>query len=106
MACPTCDHTMELVGTWTGQPLFWCARCGTVRAKAADKPWVPRYCQPSQERPHNEHEALGRLLTIVELWLKANRIILDMEIATTITAAKHLYDKGVALKIAQPTEEC
>jgi tRNA(Ile2) C34 agmatinyltransferase TiaS len=31
MACPTCDHTMNLLaGEW-----FWCPRCGTTLAREA-----------------------------------------------------------------------
>ena len=34
MACPTCDHTMQIVGVmcqpYTGLGLFWCNRCGTL----------------------------------------------------------------------------
>jgi len=30
MACPTCDHTMQLIGT---EPLrHWCPRCGTLKS--------------------------------------------------------------------------
>lgn len=36
MACPTCDHTMENVGCmhdpYHDVPLFWCPRCGTLKA--------------------------------------------------------------------------
>jgi len=36
MSCPTCDHTMEKVGDmatpYDGVPLFWCPRCGTLKA--------------------------------------------------------------------------
>lgn len=27
MACPTCDHTMQMIRP----TVFWCPRCGTVR---------------------------------------------------------------------------
>lgn len=30
MACPTCDHTMQLVAVL----LFWCPRCGTLKQEA------------------------------------------------------------------------
>jgi hypothetical protein len=29
MSCPTCDHTMQNLGTW-----FWCPRCGTIKPTA------------------------------------------------------------------------
>ena len=36
MACPTCDHTMQKVGVmcepYTDVGLFWCSRCGTLKA--------------------------------------------------------------------------
>lgn len=34
MACPTCEHTMKQVGVIQGTifPLFWCSRCGTIKA--------------------------------------------------------------------------
>ena len=36
MACPTCDHTLHKVGVmpepYTQVPLFWCPRCGTLKA--------------------------------------------------------------------------
>ncbi len=35
MSCPACDHTMECVVP----DLFWCPRCGTIRARA-DEPGV------------------------------------------------------------------
>lgn len=32
MSCPTCDHTMQGIGKLeTGERLFWCPRCGTIR---------------------------------------------------------------------------
>ena len=38
MACPTCDHTMTPIGTmghiypYNDVSLFWCPRCGTLKA--------------------------------------------------------------------------
>ena len=36
MACPTCDHTVHKVGVMPEPhsrcPLFWCPRCGTLKA--------------------------------------------------------------------------
>ena len=36
MACPKCDHTMHKVGVclppYTEVPIFWCPRCGTLKA--------------------------------------------------------------------------
>lgn len=38
MACPTCDHTMQNVGTSpVGRPLFWCGRCGTVHSEPSGR---------------------------------------------------------------------
>lgn len=38
MACPTCDHTMQNVGTSPmGRPLFWCGRCGTVHSEPSGR---------------------------------------------------------------------
>jgi hypothetical protein len=33
MSCPTCNHTMEKIGTIleTDRPLFQCPRCGTLK---------------------------------------------------------------------------
>lgn len=32
MACPTCDHTMQLIGEPDGAgQRYWCPRCGTLR---------------------------------------------------------------------------
>lgn len=35
MACQVCSHTMHKVGVmpepYTGVPLFWCPRCGTLK---------------------------------------------------------------------------
>lgn len=40
MACPTCDHTMKKVGVmcdpYTDVGLFWCNRCGTLKANAVN----------------------------------------------------------------------
>lgn len=55
MACPTCDHTMELVGRMGSeeypQCLFHCPRCGTVRQGGSV--YVPKLverCRKFQER--------------------------------------------------------
>lgn len=36
MACQTCDHTVHKVGVmcepYNDVPLFWCPRCGTLKA--------------------------------------------------------------------------
>lgn len=38
MACPTCDHAMQNVGTSpVGRPLFWCGRCGTVHSEPSGR---------------------------------------------------------------------
>ena len=43
MACPTCDHTMQKIGSqsdapggssgmvYAGKSVYWCPRCGTVK---------------------------------------------------------------------------
>ena len=33
MACPTCDHTMHLIGKThnMNSSIFWCPRCGTIK---------------------------------------------------------------------------
>lgn len=34
MACPTCDHTMQMVADKGKDfPVYWCPRCGTLKAK-------------------------------------------------------------------------
>lgn len=35
MPCNICDHTMENLGV-EGQRIFWCPRCGTVKAVMPD----------------------------------------------------------------------
>jgi len=41
MACPVCEHTMHNVGVmpepYTKVPLFWCARCGTLKANVVSQ---------------------------------------------------------------------
>ena len=41
MACPTCDHTMQKVGVmcepYNEVGLFWCNRCGTLKANVVTK---------------------------------------------------------------------
>jgi hypothetical protein len=36
MACPTCDHSMHMVGKMmeplTAAAVFWCPRCGTLKS--------------------------------------------------------------------------
>ncbi len=34
MACPTCSATMQNLGV-EGQRIFWCPRCGTVKAETS-----------------------------------------------------------------------
>lgn len=46
MACPTCDHTMHRIGVcrppYESVPVFWCPRCGTLKANAVtEKDEVP-----------------------------------------------------------------
>jgi hypothetical protein len=37
MPCPTCDHTMQGLGTLKSGPhVFWCPRCGTIRTQFND----------------------------------------------------------------------
>ena len=40
MACQTCDHSVHKVGVmpppYTEVPLFWCPRCGTLRANVVN----------------------------------------------------------------------
>jgi hypothetical protein len=40
MACPTCDHTMQMIAT----PYYWCPRCGTLGGGLVQKPefWEPK----------------------------------------------------------------
>lgn len=46
MSCPTCDHTLHKVGVmpepYTGVPLFWCPRCGTLKANVVQDDDVPQ----------------------------------------------------------------
>ena len=47
MACQTCDHTMYNVGVmhepYTAVPLFWCPRCGTLKANVVtEKDEIPK----------------------------------------------------------------
>lgn len=32
MSCPTCGHTLQRVGADGSSAVFWCPRCGTIRA--------------------------------------------------------------------------
>lgn len=46
MACPTCDHTMHRIGVcrppYESVPVFWCPRCGTLKANVVtEKDEVP-----------------------------------------------------------------
>ena len=41
MACPTCDHTMQLVNSDVPR-IFWCPRCGTLKMDGS----VPENCPP------------------------------------------------------------
>ena len=47
MACPTCDHTIVKIGVmpepYTEVPLFYCTRCGTIKAnEITEEHDVPR----------------------------------------------------------------
>lgn len=43
MACPTCDHTMQGIGT---QGAFWCPRCGTIMSGfVPESPWLVKRCR-------------------------------------------------------------
>ena len=45
MACQTCGHTVHKVGVmpepYTGVPLFWCPRCGTLKANVITEQHEP-----------------------------------------------------------------
>lgn len=41
MACKTCDHTMQNIGTNGSNPIFWCLRCGSIKIRDQhDEPMV------------------------------------------------------------------
>lgn len=42
MACPTCDHTMQLVCRKDSFESFWCPRCGTLIPDAVMNAQVPK----------------------------------------------------------------
>ena len=37
MACPTCDHTMQLIAE-SDEDVFWCPRCGTIKDYGTEVP--------------------------------------------------------------------
>lgn len=41
MACPTCDHTMQSVAP----EVFWCPRCGTLKAPEVSIPTLVCRCR-------------------------------------------------------------
>ena len=46
MSCPTCDHTVQRIGSmeppYHRVPLFWCPRCGTVKGNVVGLGHVPQ----------------------------------------------------------------
>lgn len=53
MACPVCNHTMQNIGA-TGQRIFWCPRCGTLKTESASysEHEVPRWIRILKEASH------------------------------------------------------
>ncbi len=44
MSCPNCTHTMTNLGVARNQPIFYCARCGTIKDSiATETPFVINY---------------------------------------------------------------
>lgn len=65
MACTTCDHKMQKVGVmpepYTGVPLFWCPRCGTLKANVVKDDDVPKLVRRVIEfggKLTDEHQSL------------------------------------------------
>ena len=42
MACPTCDHTMQIIEGYDEPPTAWCPRCGTIKICSLDEIDVPK----------------------------------------------------------------
>lgn len=68
MACPTCDHTMQLVGE--GYKTFWCPRCGTIKfgeREASEKPkLVDRALEFGKCLPEGRYDRMD----LIRLWCK------------------------------------
>lgn len=54
MACPTCDHTMQMIGE--GVNTFWCPRCGTIKfgstRPAHEAPKLVDHCRQFRKAKH------------------------------------------------------
>ena len=54
MSCPNCEHTMQSIA----RAVFWCPRCGTVKASDLEGVYVPKLVERSREYANRLAEAV------------------------------------------------
>ena len=64
--CPTCDHTMQSVGT-PDNKVWWCPRCGTIKMWGDDLPGnteAPRWIRMLRDAEY--HHVYAEFMRAVE----------------------------------------
>ena len=76
MSCPTCDHTMPLLGRMREDPVFICPRCGTICIRITkdgggfeDQIHVPKLVERCREFENDLHTSAVDAEVLPDFWV-------------------------------------